>query len=30
MEKVPTLKELLSNRKDDNIKSISESSLIRN
>ncbi len=30
MEKAPTLKELLSNRKDDNIKFISESSLISN
>ena len=30
MEKAPTLKELLSNRKDDNIKFISEGSLISN
>lgn len=30
MEKTPTLKELLSNRNDDNIKFISESSLISN
>jgi len=30
MEKAPTLKELLSHLKDDNIKFISESSLISN